>query len=195
MLGGRLGLASLYSWVGWEGGQGGPISVVREGMWGIARLRFFIRGEYSALGCVEGVGWGEGGGVHSVSVLGVVASLLSSFGSCDSVEYTSGAGVAHLGFCIRGEYSILGCDDDVEWGQLQLGRVHVWRFDEDGRVLDDGGAGGVGEGVDCTAAVGGVDCTADVGGVDCTADVGGVEGVLEGEDLLEDLFEVDRCGI
>ena len=53
MLGGRLGLASLYSWVGWEGGQGGPITVVREGMWGITRLRFFIRGEYSALGCVD----------------------------------------------------------------------------------------------------------------------------------------------
>ena len=117
MLGGRLGLASLHSWVEWEGGQGGPITVVREGMWGITRLRFFIRGEYSALGCVEGVGWGEGGSFHSVSVLGVVASLLSSFGSCDSVEYTSGAGVAHLGFCIRGEYSILGCDDDVEWGE------------------------------------------------------------------------------
>ena len=117
MLGGKLGLASLHSWVEWEGGQGGPIRVVREGVWGITCLRFFIRGEYSALGCVEGVGWGEGDSFHSVSVLGVVASLLSSFGSCDSVEYTSGAGVAHLGFCIRGEYSILGCDDDVEWGE------------------------------------------------------------------------------
>ena len=91
MLGGRLGLASLHSWVEWEGGQGGPITVVREGMWGITRLRFFIRGEYSALGCVEGVGWGEGGSFHSVSVLGVVASLLSSLGSCSSGEFTSGA--------------------------------------------------------------------------------------------------------
>ena len=77
-------------------------------------------------------------------------------------------GVYRLRFCIRGKHSILSCNDEVvRWeggvfsqrqrpwhcgeppqqlGQLQLGRVYVWRGDEDAMVLgDDGDAGGGGE--------------------------------------------------
>ena len=55
-------------------------------------LRLFIRGDHSVVGCAYEVGVGEGGGLLSVSVLIIAASLFfSSFGGCSSSEFTSGA--------------------------------------------------------------------------------------------------------
>ena len=105
---GDVGLARETVWSGRVWGRRGWVAWVRDlrgrsidrllnydgvrGGRGDLSLRLFIRGDHSVVGCVYEVGVGEGGGLLSVSVLIIAASLFfSSFGGCSSSEFTSGA--------------------------------------------------------------------------------------------------------